>query len=120
MSSGLGPADRRGVHAVRPRDVGAGLAGVEATEGFLIVRPALEAIEFAAKVVTLPPKLIALAKRHNRRGFSFFRHARRSAPSFAVRRSTGLTGQRPECNACRGARMRGRGLGRPYLRSAAG
>jgi hypothetical protein len=50
---------------VRPRDVGAGLAGVEATEGLLIVRLALEAIEFAAKVVTLPPKLIALAKRHN-------------------------------------------------------
>jgi hypothetical protein len=27
--------------------------------------PGVEAIEFAAKVVTLPPQLIALAKRHS-------------------------------------------------------
>jgi len=51
------PPDRRSVHAIA--------ASIEATEGFLIVRRALEAIELAAKVVTLPPKLIALAKRHS-------------------------------------------------------
>ena len=39
----------------RPRDVGAGLAGVEATEGFLIVRPRRSRSQSSAPSARPPP-----------------------------------------------------------------